>query len=237
MTKKCSKCKEEKDLVEFSKDKSKKSGYCSLCKICKKEYRDNNQEHFKEFRRKKYLKNKGLIPTYAETHKDQVKEYQKNYWIKNKDKLKKDACERYMKNIESERQKRREYQKTHKTERNKKLQDRRKGDPLFKLSIRIRSLIANSINRNGYKKSSKTSKILGCSFEEFKLYLESKFEPWMTWKNHGLYNGELDYGWDIDHIKPSSSALTEEIIIKLNHYTNFQPLCSKVNRDIKKHYF
>jgi hypothetical protein len=83
-------------------------------------------------------------------------------------------------------------------------------------------------------KKSKSIEILGCSFEEFKLYLESKFEPWMTWENKGLYNGELNYGWDIDHIIPISSATTEEEIIKLNHYTNLQPLCSKVNRDIKK---
>lgn len=64
---------------------------------------------------------------------------------------------------------------------------------------------------------------------------DSKFEPWMTWGNRGLYNGELNYGWDIDHIIPS--AETEEGVIKLNHYTNLQPLCSKVNRDIKKDNF
>jgi hypothetical protein len=56
----------------------------------------------------------------------------------------------------------------------------------------------------------------------------------MTWENKGLYNGELNYGWDVDHIIPLSSVETEEEIIKLNHYTNLQPLCSKVNRDIKK---
>jgi hypothetical protein len=33
---------------------------------------------------------------------------------------------------------------------------------------------------------------------------------------------------------PISSAKTEEDVIRLNNYTNFQPLCSKVNRDIKK---
>lgn len=66
---------------------------------------------------------------------------------------------------------------------------------------------------------------------------DSKFEPWMTWGNRGLYNGELNYGWDIDHIIPVSSAETEEGVIKLNHYTNLQPLCSKVNRDIKKDNF
>lgn len=66
--------------------------------------------------------------------------------------------------------------------------------------------------------------------------MESKFEPWMNWNNYGLYNGELNYGWDIDHIVPISSANTEEEIIKLNHYTNLQPLCSKTNRYIKKDY-
>lgn len=57
--------------------------------------------------------------------------------------------------------------------------------------------------------------------------------PEMSWDNHGLYNGDFNYGWDIDHILPLSSAKTDEEVIKLNHYTNLQPLCSKVNRDIK----
>jgi hypothetical protein len=56
----------------------------------------------------------------------------------------------------------------------------------------------------------------------------------MSWNNRGLYNGELKHGWDIDHIIPVASADTQEKIINLNHYTNLQPLCSKINRDIKK---
>ncbi len=56
----------------------------------------------------------------------------------------------------------------------------------------------------------------------------------MTWVNYGRYNGELDFGWDIDHIIPISSATTEEEVLKLNHYKNLQPMCSKMNRDIKK---
>ncbi len=28
---------------------------------------------------------------------------------------------------------------------------------------------------------------LGCSFEELKTYLESKFEDWMTWENYGTH--------------------------------------------------
>ena len=56
----------------------------------------------------------------------------------------------------------------------------------------------------------------------------------MTWDNYGKYNGEFSYGWDIDHIITLSSAGSIEELNLLNHHTNLQPLCSKVNRDIKK---
>lgn len=56
----------------------------------------------------------------------------------------------------------------------------------------------------------------------------------MTWENRGKYNGQFYYGWDIDHIMPISSANTIDDVHKLSHYTNFQPLCSHINRDIKK---
>ena len=109
-----------------------------------------------------------------------------------------------------------------------------KSDALFKLSTRIRNAISKAIKSKGFTKNKKTIEMLGCSFEEFKTYLESKFETWMNWSNYGKYNGELNFGFDIDHIIPLCVAKTEEEIIKLNHYTNLQPLCSKVNRDIKK---
>ena len=105
---------------------------------------------------------------------------------------------------------------------------------MFRLITSIRNLIYNSFYYNGYVKKSKTYEILGCTFEELKIHLESRFEDWMTWENKGDYNGEFDYGWDIDHIIPLSTAESEEDIIRLSHFTNLQPLCSKMNRDIKK---
>ena len=80
--------------------------------------------------------------------------------------------------------------------------------PIQRLKLCMRNSLNKSLKRNGYTKSSRTHDILGCSFEEFKLYLESKFESWMTWENHGKYNYEFNYGWDIDHIIPLSIANT-----------------------------
>jgi hypothetical protein len=112
--------------------------------------------------------------------------------------------------------------------------NRKKTDSLFKITQNIKTLISNSFKKYKFKKTSKTANILGCTFDEFKTHLESKFELWMNWDNHGLYNGTEMFGWDIDHIIPLSYAVTEDDIIKLNHYSNLQPLCSKINRDVKR---
>lgn len=59
---------------------------------------------------------------------------------------------------------------------------------------------------------------LGCSIEELILWLESQFQPEMSWKNYGL--------WHIDHRKPLSSFdLTKMDQVKVAcHWSNLQPL-------------
>ena len=102
-----------------------------------------------------------------------------------------------------------------------------KTDCIFKFKHNLRSLIKNSYKRsiNGiYKKTRKTETILGCTIPVFIDYIKSKFKKGMTLNNHGE--------WHLDHIIPLSLATTEEEIIKLNHYTNFQPLWADEN--IKK---
>lgn len=213
-SKKCSCCDIEKDIILFNK-------YGSKCKDCEILYYQKNKEVISD-RKKKYNfenkeKNKIKWSKYYEDNKDIVleksrerydSEYKKQYYLDNKESLRKKRIERYNTRI--------------------------KVDVMYKLKLSLRSMIRNSFTRQYTKKSKRTIEILGSSYEEFKIYLESKFEDWMTWENKGLYNGELNYGWDIDHIIPISSAITEEDIVRLNHYTNLQPLCSKINRDIKK---
>lgn len=148
----------------------------------------------------------------------------KKYWVeKNKEHVLNKKREWFQKNKEEIKIKRRIYQS-----------NRRKSDNIYKLSCNIRVRIKNSLKWNNNRNTNSTIKILGCSIKELKKHLEYQFQTWMTWDNYGLYNGQLDYGWDIDHIIPCSSALNENDLLKLNHYTNLQPLCSKINREIKR---
>lgn len=98
---------------------------------------------------------------------------------------------------------------------------RKASDPLYSIKERARVLICNSLSRRGFKKGSKTSEIIGCSFDELKRHLESKFKEGMSWDNRGE--------WHIDHIIPLALGSTEEEVIALNHYTNLQPLWAKDN--------
>jgi len=149
--------------------------------------------------------------------------YIKEYYINNKDKILSYSKE-YFKDNKEEKQKK----------NNDRYNKRREVDAVFKLTTNIRRNLRGILKRFSFTKKCKSYEILGCSFEIFKQHLETQFESWMNWNNYGLYNGEVNYGWDIDHIIPISTAKTEEDVINLNHYTNLQPLCSYNNRVLKR---
>jgi hypothetical protein len=199
-------------------------------KIYNKNYRENNKERIKKLKAEWYLKNinknKEKRKIIYQENKEVIISKTKEYSKLNKDSIKKRKNVYYVKNKTKIINQHNEY-----------LKNRKKIDPIFKLKVNIRTNIYYNLKKAKYDKNLKTDIILGCSYEFFKEYLESKFESWMTWENYGLYNGELNYGWDIDHIIPTSSATTEEELLKLNNFNNLQPLCSKINRDIKKDNF
>src|SRR5579859_1400115 len=66
---------------------------------------------------------------------------------------------------------------------------------------------------------------LGCTIPEFKLYIESLFQPGMSWGNWSRT------GWHLDHKKPLASFdLTDRAqFLQAAHYTNIQPLWAEDN--------
>ena len=95
------------------------------------------------------------------------------------------------------------------------------NDPLYRLKSNMRSLIHSSFRLRNFIKPSKLENILGCSIEEFKVYIENQFIENMSWENRNL--------WHVDHIIPLASAISLEDIYRLNHYTNLQPLWARDN--------
>ena len=205
-------------------------------------WREENKEYLFEYGKEWREENKEKIINYKkeyyENNKEEISIKNKEYYIENKDRINnnKSYYQKLYKDKNKDRIKIRDkkYRSENRERSNNYIKERLKTDKLFKLTRSIRSIIKISFRYKGLRKNSKTSIILGCSFKEFKLYIENSFEDWMTWDNYGKYNGEVNYGWDIDHITPLSSALTEDDVIKLNHYTNLQPLCSYINRVIKR---
>ena len=129
---------------------------------------------------------------YEENNKEIIENNKKRWYENNRDQIREKERQRYKENreinLDSEREKKRDY-----------ISKKLKEDSLFNLKFKIISLIRNSFKRKFTDKSKKTIEILGCSFEEFKLYIESKFDENMNWDNYGSY-------WHIDHIKPISLA-------------------------------
>jgi len=138
--------------------------------------------------------------------------------------MNKEVCMRWAsKNRERTRENAKKWNSLNKEKRKSAHKKRMENNPIYMLGCKIRTLIATSFANNNYTKNSKTYSILGCSFECLKNHLEMQFKEGMSWENHGRY------GWHIDHIIPISSAKTEEEILKLNHYTNLQPLWALEN--------
>lgn len=201
-------------LLNYSKER-----YSSLDKgevaIYNKNYRENNKEELSDKAKVRYVNNKSKILENSKKYREENKKYYLDY------------IKKYRKeNKESIRESNRLYDK-----------NKRHSNPVYRNYYLIKCAIHYSLKNIGSTKNIRTEEILGCSIEQFKVYLESKFEPWMNWDNQGNPKDGLfepNKSWDIDHIIPISSATQEEDVFRLNHYTNLQPLCSYVNRYVKR---
>lgn len=180
-----------------------------VCKVCNKNESEVNFEKVKGRNGKIYLRGtcykcKWDREKIDYKYDDKMRIRHKNYVDSNRDKVK-DMNDKWRKNNP---EKLKEYRKRY--------QELIKSDPIRALKEKIRHIIKNSFKRVDYSKNERTENILGCKYEYFIKHIEKQFKDGMSWDNHGE--------WHFDHIIPISSAKTEEEVMNLNHYTNFQPL-------------
>lgn len=203
MIRTCKKCLIDKNLDLFPKNSPSLYGHTHICKECThtriKKFRQENIEYVKE--QKKEINKK-----YNDIHRYKKRVHQKEYYSNIKNTT--------------------EYKKKHSKWNNTYNKKRKDTDPNYKLKLNLRARLNQAI-RYGYKAGSAV-RDLGCSIEELRIQLESKFQPGMTWENWSRT------GWHIDHIKPLASfdLTNREQFLEACHYSNLQPLWAKDN--IKK---
>jgi hypothetical protein len=200
---------------------------CSTPDELREHIRAYSKAYYEVNREKRKAQAKSFYHANKDKLKDKRKTYSKIYYKANKDKVKALMKVYY----ETNRDKRMAYSKTYfkanrdkvNTQRNKNRNNRMKTDIQFKLSRVLRRRLHRALHGN-YKNGSAV-KDLGCTIDELKTHLESKFQSGMTWDNWSLK------GWHIDHIKPLASFdLTDrEQLLIACHYTNLQPLWAKDN--------
>jgi hypothetical protein len=99
---------------------------------------------------------------------------------------------------------------------------RYRWDTKYRLAKQLRARVRSALLRGA--KTGSAVRDLGCSISELKLFLESQFEPGMTWENHGS-------DWHIDHFVPLSCYdLTDPIQFReATNWLNLQPLWADEN--------
>jgi 5-methylcytosine-specific restriction endonuclease McrA len=116
-------------------------------------------------------------------------------WAKNNIQQFKEYQEKYIKKWKKENPER-------VRELNKKHYNKISKTPFYKVNKKISRSIRYCLKGN--KNGRPWETLVGYTLEELIAHLESKFEDWMTWDNHGIYEeGKLK--WQIDHIRPISS--------------------------------
>ncbi len=223
VTKVCSKCKKELDLIKFSKDKTKKDGYRPNCKTCKSEtdsiYRKNNLEKIKKINNE-----------YAKEHKEEANKRAKKWYIENKDYAIKYRRKHYNENKEQYKINRKAWNLDHPEFLKTYFKDyhtiRKSKDPNYTIRCSLRTRFTSAlVIGNEFNKYFEF--LSGCKMDYMRKWLEINFEDGFTWENHGKV-------WHIDHIIPVSfyDLTNEENLLKCFNWSNVRP-CT-VNENLKK---
>jgi len=208
----------KKSWREVNKDKIKEQD---------KVYRATNKDKLKERGKVYHTVNKVKIQkrqkVYYNDNKDEILKRQRVYRQNNKDKVNGQGKTYREANKDKIKKRGKAYYEANKDKLNEHRRNRAKNDVQFKLTINLRTRLRHAIRGNF--KSGSAVEDLGCSIDELKSYLESKFLPGMSWDNWSKD------GWHIDHIKPLASFdLTDhKQLLEACHYTNLQPLWANDN--------
>lgn len=232
---------------EKLKQKNKEYRIKNKDKITQKShfYYLNNKEKFKQKNKEYYLNNKEKLnkqkKEYNLNNKEKRKQYNKKYQLNNKEEIKQDKKKYRIKNKEKINKKDRKRRLENKDKINLRSKNRIKSDPTYKLRCYVSVSINKFLKSIGHSKNNNSIlNYLPYTIEQLKNYIESLFEPWMNWKNHGVYkvniwndNDQSTWVWQLDHIIPHSTfnyiSMDCEEFRKCWSLENLRPYSAKQN--------
>jgi len=219
-TKTCPTCKVEKNIESYNKNKNRKDGLQRECRDCNHIQHNKHYHSKKSPKLKENLKKEHKICSSCNTelHFDMFNKQKGGRFGLSGE------CKKCLKkrNLSWRESGGREWE-------NIWVKNKKQTDPQFKLKTLLRGRLLDALKRHtrGGKvnKNHSALTLLGCSIEEYKIYLENKFTPKMNWSNHGSY-------WEIDHILPCDSfdLTIETEQYRCFNYKNTQPLTISQNR-------
>jgi len=214
--KKCKKCGKVKELAKFPHCKSTVDHLQGNCRECSSKWqKEHRQIPEVKIRNKTYNKSPGRkAQMKVQNQKPEIKVWMEEYYQRPEVKARRKArMKGYLQKPEV------------KTRNNERQKERLTTDLNFKITCNLRGRMNHAL-KDGYKSGSAVED-LGCSIDEFRIYLEGHFNPGMTWDNYGKGPGK----WNLDHIVPLSAfdLTNREQFLSAAHYSNYQPLWSEEN--------
>jgi Prasinovirus endonuclease VII len=101
-------------------------------------------------------------------------------------------------------------------------------DAIFRVISSLRRRLRQAVR--GSPKSTTTLRLLGCTPDELKIWLQRRFRDGMGWHNYGSAGAD-GRGWQVDHIRPCASfdLTNPKHQAKCFHFSNLQPIWAADN--------
>jgi len=168
----------------------------------------SDNEYSRKWSKENPDRSRAIKKRWRDRHRDQCREYSRKYYLKNRDRIRLRNQDWIRRNPDF-------------WARNARRR-RSENDSIFKMTLSLRRRFNRAMR--GKSKSESVLKLIGCSVEDFWIYLESKFETGMTRQNYGTV-------WHVDHIIPCAifDLTKPEHQRRCFHFSNLQPLFAKDN--------
>lgn len=240
--KKCSKCHENKDILDFHFRNGKSVSQCYSC--INKHGIEYDRKKRDEIKKKKIEKGEIFIPKDPENNficndchqeklkkefgynrkvcnecsKRQNREYRRSEWGKEKSRIWNENNNERMTELQSH------WYQNNKEKRNKEYNERYHSDPLFKFKCLCKRRIQVAFKNKNLQKSNKTIKYLNCDISFLIEWFKLCFDSNMTLENHGIY-------WHMDHVIPVNTfdLTNEEDVLLCFSWFNLSPLNGSEN--------